>query len=67
MQKSKLPSLVILLILTLITVVFWIVFTVYRTYITDDTNVNVPREVLLPLSPTLNESTIEVLESKIYP
>lgn len=67
MNKSKLPSLVILLILTLITVVFWIVFSVYRTYLTDDVNVNIPKEVLLPLSPNLDENTIEIIETKIYP
>lgn len=67
MNKNKLPSLVILLILTLITVVFWTVFTVYRTYVADNVGVDVSREMLLPLSPTFDQNTIEVLESKIYP
>lgn len=67
MNKNKLPSLVVLLILTLITVVFWIMFSVYRTYTNKEVSTNVPREILLPISPNLDESTIDIMQTKIYP
>lgn len=67
MNKNKLPSLVVLLILTLITVVFWIAFSVYRTYTTEEISINVPREILLPISPNLDKNTIDIMETKIYP
>lgn len=64
-MKTKLPSIVTILILTLVTSLAWISFTVYRA-VTIKPDPVVPKEISEPLNPTLDEKTIESLQSKLY-
>ena len=65
MRKRKTPNLVTIAILTTITVVFWVFFSVYRVF-TDEPSFNVPAEILEPVSPTLDTSLIDKIESRIF-
>ncbi len=64
MKKNKTDrQVVVVLVMTLITLVAWVGFEVYRTY----TLVNIPPvsdKLLLELSPTLDISVLEKLESR---
>ena len=64
MRKNKTDrQVVVVLVMTLITLVAWVGFEVYRAY----TLVNIPPvsdKLLLELSPTLDISVLEKLESR---
>ena len=62
-KKSNLPMPVTILILTLITALSWIVFEVVRTFIKEP-KPTVPREVLLPLNPTLDSNVLQALQQR---
>ena len=65
MKKTKLPSLVTVLILTLITVVMWAGFDVYRL-IKSGPSPSVPANISQPLTPSLDQDSINQIESRIY-
>ena len=65
MEKRKLPSLVSMLILTLITCVVWASFEIYRVF-NKPTTPSVPPSVSEPLSPTLDQETVSLIQNKIY-
>jgi hypothetical protein len=65
MQKTKLPSLVTILILTLITALMWIGFNVYRAF-TQKPVPSVPSEISQPLTPTLDQDTINKIQSSLF-
>lgn len=65
MKKTKTPNLVTLAVLTTITVVFWVFFSLYRVF-TDEPSYDVPAEILEPVSPTLESSLIDKIESRIF-
>ncbi len=64
-EKTNLPVPVTILVLTLITAVFWIVFEVIRTFIKEPAP-SVPKEVLLPLNPTLDTDLLTNLQQRLY-
>ena len=64
-QKERIPSIVTLAILTTITSIFWIFFSVYRL-LTSKLSSEIPPSVLSPLNPSLDMSTLEVAEKKVY-
>jgi hypothetical protein len=65
MEKRKLPSLVSMLIMTLITCVVWGSFEIYRVF-NKPTTPSVPPSVSEPLSPTLDQETVSLIQNKIY-
>jgi len=65
MKKAKTPSLVTTAIITTITVFTWIVFSVYRALVTT-LPVNVPPEILEPLSPELDSQAMGRLTERLY-
>jgi hypothetical protein len=65
MNKKKLTRLIPILILTLITVVMWISLDVVRL-LKKTPELVVPTEVSQPLTPTLDESSINQIESRIF-
>ena len=65
MKNKKLPNLISILVLTLITVVMWITLNIYRA-ISTSTRPSVPDEISSPLTPNLDEDTINAIESKIF-
>lgn len=64
-MKKKTPPIVSTAILTVITVFMWIAFSVYRVF-TSTPPVNIPPEILEPISPTLDSETLASLASKTY-
>jgi hypothetical protein len=65
MKKNKLPSLVTILILTLITGIAWASFEVYRAFTTKSEE-SVPSAVSNSINPTLDQPTINKIETKIF-
>jgi hypothetical protein len=65
MNKTKLPSLIPILILTLITVIMWVSLDVVRL-LKKAPELVVPTGVSQPLTPTLDESSINQIESRIF-
>ena len=65
MKNTKLPSIMSILILTAITSVMWVSFSVYSAFTTKPAPV-VPQEVSEPLTPTLNQSVMSEIESKLF-
>ena len=65
MPKTKPPSLVSVLILTLITVIMWVTFDVYRLF-NKPVTPSVPENVSRQIDPTLDQSAIDQLESRIF-
>lgn len=65
MKKLKVPSLVTILILTVITIVFWIVFGVVRIFQTKPAP-SVPPEILDPLNPNYDKTTVDKIQERIY-
>lgn len=65
MNKPKPPSIIPLLVLTLIMVVMWVSFDIYRSF-QKPTDVHVPESVLQPLTPTLDQTTVDQIEKRIY-
>ncbi|MEK7112802.1 MAG: hypothetical protein AAB875_05755 [Patescibacteria group bacterium] len=65
MKKSKTPKLVTLAILTAIVTAFWVFFSVYRVF-TNEPPLNVPAEILEPISPTLDSDVIDKIQGRIF-
>lgn len=65
MNKRKIPSLIPVLVLTLITIVIWVSLDIYRAF-RKPTEVSVPANVSQPITPTLDQSVIEQIESRTY-
>jgi hypothetical protein len=65
MKKTKLPSFVTVLILTLITVIMWVSFEVYRLFVKPVTP-SVPESVSAPLTPTLDQATIDQVKTHLF-
>lgn len=65
MKNTKIPSLIPILIMTLITVVMWVSFDVYRA-LKSSTDAIVPTEVSLPLTPSLDQNTINQIKSRTF-
>ena len=65
MKKNKLPSLVTTLILTLITSVFWVSLSTYRAFTAKPSD-SVPKEISDPITTTLDQDTINKIESGIF-
>lgn len=65
MNQQKLPNLVNIAIFTLITILAWIGFGVFRQ-VTKEPEPEVNQEILEPLDPTLDTSTLNQLESRVY-
>jgi len=65
MKNKNTPNLVSILILSLITIIFWIMFGVIRI-ISSPKEPQVPSEILLPLSPTLNADVLNSIGGKIF-
>lgn len=65
MKKPKPPSIVTVLVLTLITVIMWVTFDVYRAFNTPAVP-SVPLEVSNPITPTLDQPSIDQLESRTF-
>ena len=63
-QAIKTPNLVIIAVLTVITIAFWITFDVFRT-LTIKEKPAVPPEILAPLNPTLDSSSLQGLQERI--
>jgi len=59
------PPIVKLAILTLITVIIWITFDVYRA-LTIKPAPDVPEEILAKLDPSLDETALNQLQSRVY-
>jgi len=65
LKKAKTPGLVTTAIITTITIFTWIVFSVYRAF-SSVPPVNVPPEIIAPLSPELNREALAKLEGRLY-
>lgn len=65
MKKEKKPNVVILGILTLVTILFWIGLSAYRS-LTIEPSVNVPSEILEPISPSLDLESLSRVSGRIY-
>jgi hypothetical protein len=65
MKKNKLPSLVAIIILTLLTSIVWVSLSIYRAF-TAKPDVVVPDEISKPITATLDQTTIQKIESGIY-
>jgi hypothetical protein len=65
MKNNKLPSLVSILILTLLTAITWVSFSIYRA-LTVSAPPGVPQSVSQPLTPTLDQDSINKIKSSIF-
>jgi hypothetical protein len=65
MNKTKLPSIISVLILTLITVVMWVSLDIYRA-IKKPTQITVPTEISQQLTPTLDQDSIKLIETRNF-
>lgn len=65
MKKEKLPSLISILILTLVTTIVWVSLNVYRSF-SKEQDPSVPKEVSEPITPTLDQSTMNNIKNKIF-
>lgn len=64
-NKKELPTIVKLLIFTLVTGIFWAFFTIYRSFTSEPSPV-VPAEILFPLTPKLDEKTIDEIKQRNF-
>lgn len=65
MKNVRPPKQVVVAVLTLATVIFWIVFGVLRIIIQPEI-VDVPKEILEPLAPSLDTAVLTNLEGRIF-
>jgi hypothetical protein len=65
MKKNKLPNPISILILTLLTAVVWVSLNIYRA-VTTKPAPSVPQTVSEALNPTLNQDTINKVESATF-
>lgn len=65
MFRQKAPRLVTIAILTTITIVCWVFFSLYQI-LTKKQNVEVPAELLEPIDPTLDSTTLNSIQSRLF-
>lgn len=65
MKKTKTPNLVTIAVLTTITALFWVLFSIYRVFTREPSPV-VPPEILEPVSPSLDSSIIDKIQSRLF-
>jgi len=65
MRKIKPPKLVIVAILTTITSVFWVFYSLY-TILTSEPKLEVPEEILAPISPEFDVDVLNKLSERIF-
>lgn len=65
MKKTKIPSLIPILVLTLITVIMWVFFDIFRILKTTP-ELAVPTTISQPLTPSLDQDSINQIESRIF-
>lgn len=65
MNKNKLPSLIPILVLTLMTVITWVSVDVYLAF-NKKPQITVSEGISQPLTPSLDQDTINKLESHNY-
>lgn len=65
MKKEKTPSLVISATLTLITAIFWIFFSLVKA-ITQKPSLNIPKEVVEPFSPDLDQNVLANIQKRVF-
>ena len=65
MKEPKAPRLVTIAIITTTTIIFWVFFDLYRVFTTTPP-VNVPAELMVPITPTLDIHSLENIENRIY-
>jgi hypothetical protein len=65
MKKQKIPGLISVLILTLITIVMWVSLDVIRAF-QKTTPSNVPAEISQPIVPSLDQTSMSQIESRIF-
>lgn len=65
LNTFKTPSLVTITIMTTITVFIWIGYSVYKVLISPP-DIDIPQEVLEPLSPALDVETLAEISEKVY-
>ena len=65
MNKPKAPRLVTVAIFTTITIIFWIFFSLYKI-LTSSPTVNIPEEILQPLTPTLDSQLLEGIPGRVF-
>lgn len=65
MKKPKAPHLVTIAIITTATIIFWIFFEVYRIF-TSTPSVQVPEELLTPITPTLDTEALENIKGRVF-
>lgn len=65
MKKNKLPNPISILVLTLITALVWVSLNIYRA-LTASPPPAVPQNVSQTLTPTLNQDTINKIESSTF-
>lgn len=64
-NRIKAPSSIVIAVLTVITIIFWIGFEVFRIFTTKPAPV-VPKEIIAPLSPTLDSGGLTRLQESVY-
>jgi len=64
-MKKKIPSVVVIAVLTVITILTWIFFEVYQTLTTPPT-LEIPPEVLAPITPTLDSQSLDRLQQSVF-
>lgn len=65
MKEQKAPQLVTVAIVTTTTIIFWIFFEVYRIF-TGPADINVPEEIMAPITPALNIESLENIERRVF-
>lgn len=63
---NKLPNVIALMILTLVTLLIWLTFTIFRSFTREAAPV-VPVEIVLPVNPKLDSSTVNQMQQRLYP
>ncbi|OGM18375.1 hypothetical protein A2686_04440 [Candidatus Woesebacteria bacterium RIFCSPHIGHO2_01_FULL_38_10] len=65
MKKPKAPRLVTVSVLTTITIIFWVFYGLYEL-LTSEPSLNIPPEILSPISPTLDINSLDKLQQRIF-
>jgi len=65
MKEQKAPHLVTISIITTTTIIFWIFFEVYRIF-TGPADINVPDEIMAPITPALDINSLENIERRVF-
>ena len=65
MKKIKAPRLVTVAVFTTITIIFWVFYSLY-VILTSQAPLDIPPEILNPISPDLDIDTLNQLGTKLY-